>query len=229
MKKIYLWAVGICVVGLVGAAGFSLFLSFQEGRVEVSDIFSRSAEAEKMGIQEIIVMESIDWFWLWEQKYPQNMKELCESPYFPFRCNDFKSPWTGKNILEGTPGDPGTFQISRLDGGNGVTVEYSFYPDADGEKQNRKIDIRDLASSSGAQLCRDLVEGWNEQEKTAATVAKTVQSLANSASLYRRYRNKPKTFDELLQRVPILKFLRNEFTGGYATVSDTPSEGNFFY
>ncbi|MFN4182702.1 MAG: hypothetical protein ACK4G3_05835 [bacterium] len=217
------WWIGVLTLFLLGVQEKNLptRLKMTTG---IGDIFYTSEEAKQMAQYVSLVMNQLLWYWMWEGKVPKDMEELCQSPYFPIRCSDFRSIYTGKPVGEWKKEEPGTFWFEPEEPGQRLKVHFTLI--VDGEP---KTVSQTWFPYPNVELCWDLVKGWTREDIASATVAKTVSSFANFPSHFGLSGDKPRTFEELVGKVPLLKYLRNEFTGGYATASKVPSEGNFSY
>lgn len=183
-------------------------------------------------------------FFTFEGRFPNSLKELCESPYVPVDCKEYKFP---SETLEGIrqfisfpflffeelkPGEQGHCEM--------FTRPSSKHPDAtelvvvaDGPvceggkivvKRQEAIVISALNWPTGTYPY--YLPGIPEPLKRAYAVQEALrQAIMDFEDIFRE---KPlRSVEKFLELYPFSQKLKNDYTGGYAHLVQSPSPGDF--
>jgi len=183
-----------------------------------------------------------------EGSLPKSLEDLCQTPYVAIRCTDLINPYARRPIknLKDSPGD------FYFDFSNGWLKVYYYYL-WNGKVQTGVADkkyLEDLKKQREDFLRLGVwdpalaVSKMDFKSKAAYAVGRFLKSVLWNFETEPPDFKLPPSFSELFLKSVTevrpenprsvnfsrdLLHLRNEFTGGYARLTETPSPGDFYY
>ncbi|MHA2612023.1 MAG: hypothetical protein V2G52_06385 [bacterium JZ-2024 1] len=212
MKKNYvMW--GVVVLFLVGSQIPVGFL-YETARKRVSDPVAQTLDILQQGI----------WaFQVFEKRAPESLEELCASPYIVVECKDILAPFQNVALLQATPKKRGYFSLTP-DPTRPPAVILSYVRGENSVQTYSFPNVSLPAHLIPSLLDEKTVEGWTPEMKTSFLAARFFYIKMDEYKEVNSGKN-PKTLEEVYQVFPLLRKLRNPFSGGYAEAVVIPCFG----
>lgn len=156
-----------------------------------------------------------------EGKLPGTIKEVCESPYMPFPCQEILNPYTKKPLLETPAGTAGHVEYKPPQDLKSLPPFLPLYLTVpDWEDNPLSVKERQTFITIGPYSPDYVYKGLLGLEPAWGTAAGMEHLIASSITAFTACTGGrgPQSFEELANMFPYLRKLRNGFTGGYANL-----------
>jgi hypothetical protein len=165
-------------------------------------------ESERWLLDDAILYPAINRY-RYTGRAPESLKDLCESGATALRCEDWINPFTGIPYPEGREGIPGAVFLERSVADNGKPVIQIKESTLDPQTSVlvTKTRLSEGERTAGPRKTPTVV--LSKPVLAAYSVSFAVETMIRCVA-------DAGSWELATRRLPILKKLRNEFTGGYA-------------
>lgn len=189
--------------------------------------------AERMAVDNCVLLPAVSTFIAFEGRFPKDIAEVLGSDYVAVSGADLVDPLTGKRFVDIKPGDPLSEDWMVKESADPLSAEqFDFVrlivPSTGAvvnwvDPGSKRILADHLAPAPGGKR-----HGYRKGSLPAPVlVARAVSEAVRSAAIeFKKVHGAyPDSFATLSAAYPFLSKLRNGFTGGYATLSQSFQEG----
>ena len=163
---------------------------------------------EQLFVLGLVLYYVVDTYHLLEDRFPKDWQEVCKASWLPLDCKEIRNPVTGKPILEWKKDDPGAIWLEQKDGALYLAVRYY---DLEARPIGKVIVERGKVQLTGPSMRpeeRAAIRKLPDGVKGAGLIAGLLFPILE-ADLCAH----DATWEDITARYPVLKALRNPYTG----------------
>ncbi len=133
--------------------------------------FTNASEKPFEQIVDVVYM-GIEYFQIFEQRSPENLQELCASPYIPVLCKDLIVPERNVSILDIPAGEAGYISLQPVKDEPGMTTKLIYIPLESSEKGIPSPAQKFTVRRGKDFLIREQIKDWTEGMKTTLAITR---------------------------------------------------------